>query len=186
MNLTDIFNQKKSGMGGATTQPLASYLPEDKLSTNAFSSSSKTPGYTIKNRGVYVTDDDLTALRPLIYGEISNRTPDKQMLETNVIFNTALNRMKEYARKGQNRTLAEVLSMPNQYQAYGGAQYKAYSNPPDVVALAKKKQVDAMIDALKTQIATGNYNDNTEGAYFYIHNPDGTIAYDNKRPLFAR
>jgi len=142
--------------------------------------------YQLKDRGVQLTDADIQAIRPLLYGEVSNRTPDKQMLEANVILNTALNRMKAYKEKGMNKTLADVISMPNQYQAYGGTQYQQYANPVDAPSIAKKKKVDAIVDALHGQIKSGVYPDITQGAYYYIHNPDRTISYDNKRPLFAQ
>src|SRR3989304_9326090 len=137
------------------------------------------PSYNLKDRGVQVTDADIQAIRPLLYGELSNRTPDKQTLEANVILNTALNRVREYAAHGKKKTLSEVIAMPNQYQAYGGQQYKAYDNPIDAPSIAKKKQVDAIVDTLHGQIRSGVYPDNTNGAYYYRHNPDGTIAYDD-------
>ena len=142
--------------------------------------------YHLPERQAKITDTDIDAFRPLLYGEVSNRNFDKKKLEANVIFNTVLNRQKEYARKGQNKSVAEILAMPNQYQAYGGKQYVAYSKPTDSVAAAKKKEVDAIVDEIKAQIALGKYQDNTEGAYYYIHNPDQTITYDNKRPLFKQ
>jgi len=143
------------------------------------------PGrYNLKDRGVDITDDDLKAMRPLIYGEISNRNRAKKELEANVILNTTLNRARAYKERGMNKSLAEIVAMPNQYQAYGGKQYQAYHNPPDPVALAKKQEVDAILDAISEQIRSGNYQDNTQGAYYYIHNPDESITYDNKRKLF--
>ncbi len=143
--------------------------------------------YNLKDRGVSVSDADLNAIRPLIYGEISNRAPDKQALETNVILNTALNRVKEYNARGQNKTLADVIAMPKQYQAYGGNQYQQYSAPPDAVAMAKKKQVDTIMDGISKQIQSGKYPDNTQGAFYYVHDPKtGKITYDNTRPLFAK
>jgi len=142
--------------------------------------------YNLKDRGVQVSDADIQAIRPLLYGELSNRSPEKQTLEANVILNTALNRVREYAKYGQKKTLSEVLAMPNQYQAYGGTQYKTYSNPIDAPSIAKKKQVDSIVDTLHGQIRSGVYPDNTNGAYYYRHNPDGTIAYDDKRRLFAK
>ncbi len=142
--------------------------------------------YSIPDRGVNLTDKDFESIRPLIYGEISNRTPDKQELESHVILNTALNRMKEYSKRGQNKSLSDIVAMPNQYQAYGGQQYNLYGNPPDAVAQKKKQQVDAIVDKIRDQVKTGSYPDNTGGAFYYIHNPDGTITYDNKKPLFAK
>jgi hypothetical protein len=124
-------------------------------------------------------------MRPLLYGEMSNRSPDKQALEANVIMNTALNRVKEYAAHGQTKTLSQVIAMPNQYQAYGGTQYNQYANPTDAPSIAKKKQVDAIVDTLHGQIRSGVYPDTTNGAYYYSHDPTGKIAYDDKKKLFA-
>lgn len=143
--------------------------------------------YNLKDRGVEVSDSDIEAFRPLLYGEVSNRTPDKQALEANVILNTALNRVKAYGERGQKKTLSDVLAMPNQYQAYGGPQYKAYSAPPDSIALTKRQQVDDIVNAIHEQIKAGRYEDNTQGAYYYVHDPKtGAITYDNIRPLFKK
>ncbi len=146
------------------------------------------PGqYSLKSRGVQVSDSDIEAFRPLLYGEVSNRAPDKQALEANVIFNTALNRVKAYNDRGQKKTLSDVLAMPNQYQAYGGPQYKVYGNPADPVAMAKKKQVDDIVNAIHAQVKAGKYDDSTKGAYYYVHDPKtGEISYDNIRPLFSK
>lgn len=141
--------------------------------------------YNIKDRNVTISPADLDAIRPVIYGEISNREPAKQSLEANVIMNTAINRMREYAANGQPKTLQEVISMPNQYQAYGGQQYKNYHNPPDPVALAKKQQVDSIVDSIGSQMKSGSYSDNTQGSYYYSHDNTGKITYDNTKPLFA-
>ena len=109
----------------------------------------------------------------------------KKSLEANVILNTALNRVSAYNKKGQNKTLSEILSTPNQYQAYQSPQYKAYFNPPDPVALKKKQEIDSILNEIFAQVKAGKYNDSTGGAYYYAHNKDGTIEYDNKKPLFA-
>lgn len=181
MALSDFFNpvksiQKVSGKISDYFAP-AVYTKAEAMAPTT---------YSLPNRGVELSDADIEAMRPLIYGEISNRTPDKQELESHVIFNTALNRMREYAARGQKKTLSDVIAMPNQYQAYGGDQYRAYSNPPDVVAQKKRQQVDDIVNRIRDQIKTGDYADNTEGAFYYVHNPDQTITYDNKKPLFAK
>ena len=164
------------------SQPLSALVP--KVEAQAIP---KPVQYNLKDRGVAISDADINAFRPLLYGEVSNRTPDKQALEANVIFNTALNRVKAYNERGQKKTLADVLAMPNQYQAYGGPQYQAYHNPPDVVAAAKKKQVDDIINAIHEQVKVGQYADSTEGAYYYVHDPKtGKITYDNMKPLFKK
>lgn len=184
MPIKDIFNSA-SGVAGKVKGTLS-----DVLGPTRYTAAQAAPvpvQYELKDRGVKVSDADLAAIRPLLYGEISNRTPDKQALESHVILNTALNRVREYNARGQNKTLSDVLAMPNQYQAYGGNQYKQYSAPPDAVALAKKKQVDMIVDQIAKQIQSGQYPDNTQGAYFYTHDPrTGKITYDNQRPLFQK
>lgn len=189
MNLGDIYNSVGSGIGKVTGPISEFFQPKEYIAEAAKKQPAAvamaTPSrYTIKDRGIDITDEDLKAVRPLVYGEISNRNRAKKELEANVILNTALNRVRAYKDRGQPKTLAEVLSMPNQYQAYGGKQYNSYYNPPDPVAMAKKQEVDAILDAIAQQIRTGDYADNTEGAYYYIHNPDQSITYDNKRKLF--
>lgn len=140
--------------------------------------------YHLKDRNVKLTDSDFEAMRPLIYGEISNRAPDKQAMESDVIFNTAINRVKAYSERGKNKTLADVVAMPNQYQAYNGPQYQEYHNPSNPVSAAKKKQVDLIVDNIREKIKNGEYVDSTEGAYYYIHEKDGKIKYDNLKKLF--
>jgi hypothetical protein len=185
MALKDMFNSVSNKVG-SVGKSLSDLFSSTQTYANASSAFTPVPiKYSLKDRGVDITDDDLKALRPIIYGEVSNRTPDKQTLEANVITNTALNRLREYNARGQKKNLADVLSMPNQYQAYGGQQYNMYANPTDEVALAKKKQIDAIMDMITQQIKSGQYADNTEGSYYYVHEPDGRIRYDNKKKLFA-
>jgi hypothetical protein len=173
--LSDILNNQVLKKSNVSTPISTLYTPPVNPSI-----------YKLKDREARITDEDIEAFKPLLYGEVSNRNFTKKQLEGDVIFNTALNRQKEYAKKGQYKTIAEVLAMPNQYQAYGGKQYQAYSSPADSISAAKKKEVDAIVDEIKDRIRRGDYKDTTEGAYFYIHNPDQTITYDNKRPLFAK
>ena len=145
-----------------------------------------TPTYQLKNRGATVTDADIEALKPILYGEVSNRDFSKKTLEANVIFNTVLNRQKEYARKGQNKTISEILAMPNQYQAYNSPQYKEYSNPVLPLSIAKKKEIDMITKSIHEQVKKGAFLDNTQGAYYYTHKKDNSIMYDNEKQLFAK
>jgi len=141
--------------------------------------------YELPDRGVQMSDEDFEKMRPLIYGEVSNRPYEKKALEADVIFNTALNRQPEYRAHGQDKSIADIVAMPNQYQAYNGSQYETYYNPQNPVDVAKKKEVDAIVDAIAEKIKKGEYVDNTEGAFYYVHEPDSTIKYDNLRKLFA-
>lgn len=124
-------------------------------------------------------------LRPIMFGEISNRPPEKQELEARVILNTALNRIKEHSSKrGARKSIDEILTEENQYQAFKGEQYNLYKGQPGNLDAEKKKQIDAIIDKLLEEIESGAFSDNTEGAFYYKHNPDGSITYDNDRALF--
>jgi hypothetical protein len=182
MDLKSIYNSAGQWMNNNLVKPamgISNYYAAPKAEAAPTS-------YNLGSRGVQISDADIQAMRPLLYGELSNRSPDKQTLEAHVIMNTALNRMKDYAAHGQPKTLSQVVAMPNQYQAYGGPQYKAYTNPTDAPSIAKKKQVDAIVDALQGQIRSGIYPDTTNGAYYYSHDPaTGKITYDDKRRLFA-
>jgi hypothetical protein len=184
MDLSTIFNSVGSGVQ-KVGQSLSGLFGPTHI-VNAATPPPAPAQYQVKNRGVQISDADLNAARPLIYGEVSNRPPEKQALEANVIMNTAINRMKEYAAHGSPKTLAQVLAMPKQYQAYGGPQYQAYSNSTNVLDQAKKKQIDTIMDGISNQIKSGNYADTTQGAYYYKHNPDQSITYDNTIPLYAK
>lgn len=181
MKISELFNSKQIFKNNNSTQPISDlYTPQKAVAAPP------SQPYTLKKRGATVTDTDIEALRPLLYGEVSNRNTEKKKLEADVIFNTALNRQKEYARKGQNKTIAEILAMPNQYQAYGSPQYKEYHAPANTLSVAKKKEIDAIVDTIKERVKKGDFKDNTEGAYYYIHNAkDNSITYDNLRKLFA-
>ncbi len=183
MGIMDLLSSKTTYVR-TPDKAISSFLPSTGVTPTAPRPVNR---YDLAGRGVQVSDSDMAAFRPLLYGEVSNRAPDRQALEANVIFNTALNRVKAYGDRGQSKTLADVLAMPNQYQAYGGPQYRAYSNPTDPASLAKKRQVDEIVNAIHEQVKSGKYDDNTKGAYYYAHDPKtSAITYDNMRPLFAK
>lgn len=177
MKISDIFKMLGKSKAKSTGALSNFYVPTAQAAKPVPTS------YQLKDRGATITDDDIEAFRPILYGEASNRNLDKKILEGDVIFNTALNRQKEYARKGQNKTIAEILAMPNQYQAYNSPQYKEYHNPVLPLSVKKKKEIDGIVEGIKNRVKSGQFKDNTQGAYFYTHNPDDTITYDNK-PLF--
>jgi len=183
MKITDLFNQIKNNGGQMpqSTSPISNMYAAPPTPTPVIPTK-----YKLKNRGAEITDNDIEALRPLLFGEVSNRPMEKKTLEGDVIFNTLLNRQKEYANYGKNKSLSEIMAMPNQYQAYNGPQYKEYASTTNSLSAAKKKEIDAIVDAIKDKVKKGDYRDNTEGSYYYIHNPDGTITYDNKKQLFKK
>lgn len=142
--------------------------------------------YFVADRNAEITPSDNQELAPVLFGEISSDRPiEKQELEARVILNTALNRIKEYKKHGKDYTLKDVLSMPNQYQAYGGNEYLKYKNDNlDYLSNKKKDNIDSILAKLLTEIENGTFKDNTKGAFYYQHNPDGSIEFDSKKPLF--
>lgn len=133
------------------------------------------------------TSEVESELKPILFGEVSNRSTAKKELEMRVILSTAINRMKEYAQKGKPKTLSEILSMPNQYQAYKGEQYNKYkTNKLDTLGVAKKSEVDSITEKLLQEVKDGTFKDVTNGAFYYIHNKDGSITYDDIKPLFKK
>lgn len=125
-------------------------------------------------RGATLSDEDLNTLKHVLFGEISNRATDRQQLEARTIVNTALNRIPQYAANGRQMSLSQVLSEPKQYQAYGGTEYQRIKTgqlkPTDD---QKVKAIDSVLGELKT----GKFDDNTGGAVFYSHDPQGRIKY---------
>jgi hypothetical protein len=148
--------------------------------------------YPLQGRDVDFTDSDLDELSLILFGEVSNRPEEKQDLERRVIANTAINRLGEYRKAGRNMSLTDVLRQPNQYQAYlpSGIKGKDGSITESQYMKAKKGTLDEVskrkyenIKTFTQSLKSGKFDDNTEGAFYYIHNPDGSIKYDNTRNL---
>ena len=189
MGLRDIYNSIGSGIkkvSGSLSDAFSNKTVYNKPQMYGPKPVEPKQNYKKDSRESIVNEVDYESLRPLIYGEVSNRDFGDKKMEADVIFNTALNRQKEYAGRGQIKTIGEILAMPNQYQAYGGDQYNQYANPLDQGSELKKKEVDDIVDDIKRRVRNGEFEDNTEGAYYYIHNSDGSITYDNLRELFAK
>lgn len=137
-------------------------------------------------RAFNVSDEDWEEAKHVLYGEISDRDYDKQVLEAETILNTAFNRIGQYSEKGKNLTLAQVLQEPNQYQAY------MPDKPDSLYSMSKRgeyaeggeRRVKAIEDVFN-RAKTGALPDNTNGAVFYIHHPDGRIEYDDTKKLYA-
>ena len=134
--------------------------------------------YYIRNNTI--TQDDLEEAKAVLFGEVSNRPSDKQMLEAQTILNTAFNRMDAYRKKGINKTLTEVLRQPNQYQAYGGKEYHRYKSGE--LRQTDEQKLEA-IDAMLARVKNGTFQNNIGDYVFYSHKPDGRIVAVNK-PLF--
>ena len=120
-------------------------------------------------------EKDIQELEAILYGEISNRAPDKQRLESRTIVGTVLNRMGE---KGV--PMLDILQEPNQYQAYQENEYNQYKkgnrNP------RRAQVVKEIINEIKKgDLSNPQYD--AYGAFYYKHNPDGSIRVDDNRPL---
>lgn len=129
----------------------------------------------LKDRGVTINSSDIEAAKPIIFAEVSNRTPDKQELEAQTILNTAINRLQQYQAKGIPMTLKQVLEAPNQYQGYQSNQYKIYNGQSSGLDLKKKMTVDSIVDGLAQKMMDGKFDDNTGGDVYYSHTDDGRI-----------
>lgn len=130
---------------------------------------------TYNVRGVPMTDADLHTLAATMFGEVSNRDQAKQELEARTIANTALNRVAQYRAQGgkyANYGLSDVITQPNQYQAYNGNEYKRYlagsTTPVD-------SQKIGAINSVVTQMKSGQFPDTTGGRVYYAHDPSGKI-----------
>jgi hypothetical protein len=138
-------------------------------------------------RGARISREEFDDLaRAIVFGEVSNRSTDKKDLEARVILNTAINRVIENQKRGRDVTLSDILTAENQYQAYGDKeQFDIYRHGGNFLDNEKRKEVDGILDNMWAEMKTGTFKDNTNNAFYYHHNPDGTIEYDDTRPLFA-
>lgn len=129
----------------------------------------------LKDRNVSITKRDMEAAKPIIFAEVSNRSPDKQMLETKTILNTAINRMQQYQERGINMTLKQVLEQPNQYQGFNSNEYRKYKGNGLFLDERKKKRINEMVDSVADSMNSGTFTDNINGYVYYKHSPDGSI-----------
>lgn len=131
-----------------------------------------------QSRNVIIKKEDINELKAILFGEISNRDISKKELEVRVILNTVLNRVKQNKDRGKDKSVTDVLTQKNQYQAYQGQQYYKYlEGDLDDLGKKKKEELDKIVEKIIAEIESGTFEDNTNGAVFYIHNPDGTITY---------
>lgn len=144
----------------------------------SFKRPTSTPSYMVN--GTKVNDTDLKTLQGTLFSEMSNRVPQKQALEANVITATALNRIPQYQNRGMNMSLSEVLQAPNQYQGYGSKEYQRFMS--GATTTVDKQKIDA-INQVIAQLKSGQFKDRTNGSVFYHHDPQGQI-FTKSDPLF--
>ncbi|MFA5695972.1 MAG: hypothetical protein WC917_00705 [Bacilli bacterium] len=133
-------------------------------------------------RGIKVNDSDITEGAHILYGEISNRDPERQKFEVRNAVNTAINRANENpARYGGS--LTKVLQEPAQYQSYAPegikkdgkvveSQYQKLKR--GAVNETDKQKLQVIMDTLN-EMKSGSFADTTGGKTFYVHANDGTM-----------
>ena len=134
-------------------------------------------------RGVDITADDLSELEPILFAEISNRTPDKQFLEGRTIINTALNRFPLLNSRGRATTLRDVLTQPNAYQGYDpqGISNKQYNLYRSGQLTELDQQKVGVVKKLTQELLSGKFEDTTGGRVFYTHDKQGRIWLDDRK-----
>lgn len=191
MSALDLLGSVLSKMGSTSTAAVGNF---DSILTKISGASEydRSKYMVDTGRGAVSHEDLASVLRPIVYGEVSNRPPEKQELESRVILNTALNRIQEWkSYRGETKSLKDVLTEPNQYQAYQPndpkSQYALYtSGGGNTLEQKKRETVDGIVNKLVDELKSGKFNDNTGGAYYYMHNEDGSIQVDNSRQLFKK
>ncbi len=125
------------------------------------------------------TAAEIAELRNILYSEVGNRSQDKRKLEARVVVSTVLNRLAiNQKEKRGPQTIIGVLHQPNQYQGWQSKQYNLAASGKGNVK--KLEAIDAVLDTLNA----GTFKDTANGAYFYVHNSDGTIEYDDTRNFY--
>lgn len=110
---------------------------------------------------------DRQQLAATVFGELSNNKAT-QADEARKIINTVVNRTKQ-----SGQSIKSVISAPNQYQAYGGPQYRqAMSGTLDAPSQAKMAVVQSVLDDLYS----GKLKDNTNGSVFYQYDKNGNLV----------
>ncbi len=159
---------------GATDGPINRTTLADKiygLLTGASVSRIENP-----NAGNFSGEKKVNALPPeekktilgVLFGEVSNRSPEKQALEAQTILNTARNRAE-----ARGTTILDELMRPNQYQAFGGKEFNRFVSGE--IKETDKQKLES-ISKIVEQLEAGTLEDNIDGAQYYIHRPDGSIV----------
>ena len=152
-----------------------------------------TPTYNI--RGMNINDDDIKEAANILYGEISNRNPDRQKFEIKHIINTAINRSQSPSTdpsygnlQDRGKGLVEILQRPAQYQSYAPegiigddgkwveSQYQKVKKG-DIDEFGQKK-LQLILDTLN-ELKSSGLTDTTGGSMYYVHASDGTLWLGN-------
>ena len=112
-------------------------------------------------------DEEREVALGTLFGEVSNRESEKQLLESRTILNIAKNRAVK-----NGTTIFEELKKPHQFQAYLGKEYNRYVSKQ--TRETDKQKIEAITKALQ-ELEEGTLEDNTGGSLYYIHKDDGSI-----------
>ena len=137
---------------------------------------------TYNVRGINVSDNDIKEASDILYGEISNRNPERQAAEVKYAINTAINRANANPKK-YGGSIVNVLKEPAQYQSYAPqgikkdgkvveSQYQKLKKGE--IDEAGKKKLETIISALN-EMKSGSFPDTAGGKTFYVHASDGTM-----------
>jgi len=168
-----------------TSAPTAAPKPEKTTSFGFFNKKQQQPVITPNTynvRGIKVSDADIKEASDILYGEISNRNPERQAAEVKYAINTAINRANANPKK-YGGSIINVLKEPAQYQSYApqGIKKNGQVVESQYQKLKKgeidesgKKKLETIISAL-SEMKSGSFPDTTGGKTFYVHASDGTM-----------
>lgn len=175
--LSDYYKTGSTMLKNAASAAYNDLLAPVSSTVTANNNNITQPTLTVPGRGATYTPDELSTISGILYGELSNNgTPADQMNEAHKILDTAINRAK-----ATKQTLGQVMTAPNQYQAYKSPQYWMYmigtkqgglDAPSQAKAALVQKVVNNLDTAAFTQSDAGN-------DYFYAHNSKGDIVLRN-------
>lgn len=108
---------------------------------------------------------DRNLIASIVFGELSNK--GDTAAEARKIINTIVNRTKQTGKSAR-----DVVTAPNQYQAYGKDQFmNAIQGKLDPLSQKKMAVVNAALD----ELYSGKLKDNTNGSVFYQHDKSGKL-----------
>jgi hypothetical protein len=169
-------------LGNSFLDSISSHItvPDPNSGVAGVAAPAPTPS-TYNVRGMNVSDGDLKEASNILYGEISNRDPDRQSFEVNNIINTAINRSQSPG-PDYGKTLTQVLQRPAQYQGYapngmtlhGGKVVQSQYQMAESGAASTSPKMKTITDTL-SKLKSGQFPDTTGGSTFYVHASDGTM-----------
>ncbi len=130
--------------------------------------------FSIPDRKVSVTEDDLSEAEKILFSELSNKGSEASRKdEARKILNTAINRVVQ----SKGKSLKDILTT-GEYQGLGTKQYDlASSTSLDAPSKAKLELIRSVLE----EVRQGKLKDNANGSVFYKHDKTGNLALGGKR-----